>query len=270
MRPCPKKSIEVILMQNAKKLIPLPLRDQLRPTYQRLNRRWAESQWSTKPEVWRAVRDQVFRTTDVDSLLQIASAEFGITQVRSEITTLIEKLRKLDPRIVVEIGTHKGGNSFLFSHALPSVRRVVGVDLWVQNAPKLIFFARHGQIYRALHGDSRTANMRQLVEKQLKGQAVDFLFIDGDHSYNGVRADFQLYAPLVRPGGIVAFHDIVPDHRTRYGRETGCYAGEVYRLWSEIKQLYNYEELINDADQDGFGIGLIEVPACGIHLLGHG
>ena len=260
----------MILMQNAKKLIPLILRDQLRPAYQRLNRRCAESQWSAKPEVWRAVRDQAFRTADVDSLLQIASAEFGITQVRSEITGLIERLRKLKPRTVVEVGTHKGGNSFLFCHALPSVRRVVGVDLWVQNAPKLIFFTRPGQVYRALHGDSQTTHMQQLVQRQLAGQPVDFLFIDGDHSYKGVRADFHLYAPLVRPGGIVAFHDIVPDHQTRYGRETGCYAGEVYQLWSEIKQLYHYEELIDNHDQDGFGIGLIEVPAGGIHPLHNG
>jgi hypothetical protein len=36
------------------------------------------------------------------------------------------------------------------------------------------------------------------------------LFIDGDHTYEGVRRDFEMYSPLVRKGGIIAFHDIYP------------------------------------------------------------
>lgn len=37
---------------------------------------------------------------------------------------------------------------------------------------------------------------------------MDFLFIDGDHAYEGVKADFEMYSPLVRKGGLVALHDI--------------------------------------------------------------
>jgi cephalosporin hydroxylase len=36
---------------------------------------------------------------------------------------------------------------------------------------------------------------------------IDFLFIDGDHSYQAVLSDWLLYFPLVKQGGIVAFHD---------------------------------------------------------------
>jgi predicted O-methyltransferase YrrM len=39
---------------------------------------------------------------------------------------------------------------------------------------------------------------------------LDFLFIDGDHTYEGVKQDFEMYTPLVRKGGLVAMHDIVP------------------------------------------------------------
>jgi predicted O-methyltransferase YrrM len=45
----------------------------------------------------------------------------------------------------------------------------------------------------------------------LKDNKVDFLFIDADHSYEGVKKDFEMYSPLVRKGGIIAFHDIIPD-----------------------------------------------------------
>jgi predicted O-methyltransferase YrrM len=36
---------------------------------------------------------------------------------------------------------------------------------------------------------------------------IDFVFIDGDHSYDGLRADWEGWAPLVAPGGVVALHD---------------------------------------------------------------
>jgi predicted O-methyltransferase YrrM len=40
-------------------------------------------------------------------------------------------------------------------------------------------------------------------------ECIDLLFIDGDHSYNGVRADWQLFGPKVRSGGLILFHDYV-------------------------------------------------------------
>jgi hypothetical protein len=38
-------------------------------------------------------------------------------------------------------------------------------------------------------------------------QFIDFIFVDGDHSFEGVMRDFQLYWGFVRPGGIFAGHD---------------------------------------------------------------
>ena len=40
-----------------------------------------------------------------------------------------------------------------------------------------------------------------------EGGPVDFVFIDGDHSYEGLRGDWEAWGPFVAPGGIVALHD---------------------------------------------------------------
>ncbi|HVS50784.1 MAG TPA: class I SAM-dependent methyltransferase [Opitutaceae bacterium] len=40
-----------------------------------------------------------------------------------------------------------------------------------------------------------------------KRGAIDFVFIDGDHSYDGCRADIAAWTPFVKPGGVIAFHD---------------------------------------------------------------
>lgn len=91
--------------------------------------------------------------------------------------------------------------------------------------------------------------VREEARQRLNSQAVDFLFLDGDHSYDGVRRDFADYVDLVRPGGIVALHDIHPHSRG--------WGGEVPKFWNEIRERYRQTELIANPTQDGYGIGVI-------------
>jgi len=87
--------------------------------------------------------------------------------------------------------------------------------------------------------------------------------IDGDHEYEGVLADFNAYLPLVRPGGLIAFHDIVPDEFARTGHRTAgsqCYGGGVYKLWHELAARFEHREFVQSWDQNGFGIGVITKP----------
>lgn len=58
-----------------------------------------------------------------------------------------------------------------------------------------------------------------------------------------------MYSGLVRDGGIVALHDIVP------GAEEAV--GGVPTFWEEIKNKYQYKELVRAWNQGGFGIGVI-------------
>jgi hypothetical protein len=77
----------------------------------------------------------------------------------------------------------------------------------------------------------------------------DFLFIDGDHSYAGVKRDFEMYSPLVKPGGWVGFHDI---NDTEIHRGFGC---QVEQFWTELhgtKQEFN-------CHAPWGGIGVIQV-----------
>jgi predicted O-methyltransferase YrrM len=95
------------------------------------------------------------------------------------------------------------------------------------------------------------------------GGALDVLLIDGDHSYDGVRRDFELYTPLVRPGGLIILHDIVQDHGQRYGEPTTASTGGVPQFWREVKsQFSGTEEIVDDFDQDGYGVGLLRKAPC--------
>jgi len=95
------------------------------------------------------------------------------------------------------------------------------------------------------------------IEGILRDNKVDFLFIDGDYSHEGVKNGFEMYSVLVRKGGIIAFHDIIPDYYTRYGIKASSWAGEVHKFWNEVKEKYEHMEIVKDKNQDGFGIGII-------------
>ena len=63
------------------------------------------------------------------------------------------------------------------------------------------------------------------------------------------RLGIEMYGLLVRKGGIIAFHDIVPGPSEN--------VGGVPRFWSEIKDGYRHLEIVKDWSQGGYGIGII-------------
>lgn len=185
-------------------------------------------------------------------------------QDRGEVTSLVRRVASISPRVIVEIGTRGGGTLFFWSQSSAALELLVSIDLpggihgggypeqsikfykrFVSNRPNCRL--------ELMRTDSQVAATRASLEKLLAGRPIDFLFIDGDHRYEGVKKDFALYRPLVRPGGLIAFHDIRPniqDAKT-----------EVYRLWDEIKASgESIEEFVHEPYRGYFGIGVMTQP----------
>jgi len=186
--------------------------------------------------------------------------EFRPFQKTAEIIRLCELIEKTRPQRICEIGAADGGTTCLFAQVVAPDATLISVDLSFsrsrQSAVKR--FARFGQKLFCLQADSHRAETLEKVQRCLGGQQLDVLFIDGDHSYEGVSADFNLYSSLVRDGGIIILHDIVPDFRTCYGIQTSADVGGVPQFWKEVKTRYSrFEEIIEDKEQDGYGIGII-------------
>ena len=192
--------------------------------------------------------------------------EIGMTQMHTEIQALFKLVQQLKPACVLEVGTANGGTFYIWTRLALDDAALVSVDLpptWAIDGPaemrKLeVFrsFARGRQKLHFLRKDSHSVETRKEVTGLLAGSRVDFLFIDGDHSYEGVRKDFLNFAPLVRPGGLIAFHDI--------REHSAGLAGEVWRFWAELRAVYPTMEFIESERQDGFGIGVVTVPESGI------
>ena len=174
-------------------------------------------------------------------------------QKRSEILSLANAVADIKPKTILEIGTCNGGTLFIWSNIASDLvitcdlnKSKVREELYSQFPPgnsdcKVI----------SLEGDSHKQSFAEKVKQTINGREVDFLFIDGDHTEPGVRQDYEMYSPLVRKGGLIAFHDILEKQPTPQN--------QVYYFWKDIKQKTVTEEFVNDYDQTGFGIGIIRV-----------
>ncbi|GAC1512502.1 MAG: hypothetical protein NVS1B3_16260 [Candidatus Dormibacteraceae bacterium] len=187
----------------------------------------------------------------------LAVDAFGMLQKQPEILGLIEYLKQDKPTTIGEIGTFKCGTTFLLSQAVESVDTTIGVDVLFRNVTLMRYMKRPGNHLHFIRGSSHDPATVGQVEAVLRGRHLDFLLIDGDHAYSSVSADFFAYRPLVRDGGLIAFHDIVSDYATRYGRQTSSATGGVPLFWSQIKNRFWSREFIEDPEQDGFGIGVL-------------
>jgi predicted O-methyltransferase YrrM len=176
----------------------------------------------------------------------------NLVQVPSEVSQFLSFLRAERPRRVLEIGTADGGTLYLLAWASASDARLLSLDLRTYSPERTRLFdafAGSRQEVVTRRADSQLEATRDEVSSFFRGEPLDVLFIDGDHTYEGVRRDYELYAPLVRSGGVIAFHDIVD------GPETSV--GGVPRFWRAIRaSLDESTEIVESWDLGGYGIGL--------------
>jgi len=182
------------------------------------------------------------------------------SQVLSEIRPLYDLVRNLRPRVVCEIGTDKGGTLYLWCQASSSDAMILSLDLPSRRRFSIqrrrlysLFRSCKRQTLTFIPGDSHVTSTQERVKDLLGNNKIDFLFIDGDHTYDGVKQDYLAYSKYVRSGGIIAFHDI------RTVRE-GC---GVRDFWEEVScsiPLSNRVEFSHQAfGPNGAGIGIILV-----------
>jgi len=170
-------------------------------------------------------------------------------QENQEVGELAQIVADRNPHSVVEIGSAYGGTLFLWSRYL-NPESITAIDI----SP---YFKVRSRLWREFNQDVdytflNTSSQNESVRNRVKDEhetGVDFLFIDGDHTYDGVKQDFELYSPLVNDGGIIAFHDIIEVNEKPWMG--------VPQLWDELKSGYETEEIILPPGKDRGGIGVV-------------
>jgi predicted O-methyltransferase YrrM len=219
---------------------------------------WARQRWLLRRydrASWLRQRD------DVDAVVDFAFEGFGGAfaplQSPYELRELAELIRTRAPKVVLELGTARGGTFFVLTRMAAPDATIISIDLpsgiggsgypeWKSGI--LRSFATDRQTIHLVRADSHSPATVQQCRDVLGGRPVDVLFIDADHSYAGVRSDYELYAPLVHHDGLICMHDVVPNPFND--------AIEVDRFWNEVAD--ERARVIRDpAGLAGFGIGVL-------------
>ncbi len=195
--------------------------------------------------------------SNFDQLFQFACDVLGPHQKRKEIERFLDFAASRNPKIALEIGMAQAGTTFLLKERISTLDLLMGADIHLHNVFILEAFNKRGCRLQFFEGDSADSVIKAEIKNTLDGCKLDLLFIDGDHSYEGVKSDFEKYKELVSDGGMIVFHDICEDFQTRYGIHSGNYTGGVPQFWKEIRQEFEFQEFVEDYDQDGFGIGCL-------------
>lgn len=164
--------------------------------------------------------------------------------MRSYILSLYEIIFESKPEFALEIGTGQCQSTRTILSALNENKkgRLVSVDVGQRTGriPEILL-----PYFTQVVGDSHKEETLEEVKKI--SPIYDFLFIDGDHSYAGVKKDFEMYVPLVKERGLILMHDII-------NKDAG-----VKEFWKEIK--YPKISLDYGAAANGIvpGMGIVQV-----------
>ena len=177
----------------------------------------------------------------------------NVTSWHQHIPFAFVLVEMLKPHIFVELGTHKGDSYLAFCQAVELLKletKCYAVDSWEGDVHSGKYDATVFQALKSLH-DSIYGRFSTLIKcafddalSYFQDRSIDLLHIDGFHTYEAVKHDYECWLPKMSPKGIILFHDtFVKEHD--FG---------VWKLWSEVREHFPSFEF-----KHGYGLGVLVV-----------
>ena len=138
-------------------------------------------------------------------------------------------IKSLKP-IICEIGTWKGKSSYVFASAMREKNGILysidpfngegdgaSVDDYQKEIKRLgVSLLNNFENTMLKYGLQQYVKIFPMLSREARKKfpesKIDLLFIDGNHDQVSVYEDFKLWAPLIRSGGVIAFHDVEASH----------------------------------------------------------
>jgi cephalosporin hydroxylase len=197
------------------------------------------------------------RTMNIKKFTELYG-KYGPSQNQFELISLLDWMEgyfsEVKPKVLIELGVFRGGTFGFWDELIPKEDRLlIGVDL---NDRGLMYGLEQkyssDKTIKFVVGHSSGSDIAvEKTKKILGGRSADILFIDANHTIENVTQDYQRYAPFVRKGGLIIFHDIV-------GPELlDC--TQVWMLWRQIiyndqKSYSGYCEFFGGVNPCGIGV----------------
>jgi len=167
----------------------------------------------------------------------------------------------LRPSLIVELGTFSGVSYCSFCQAAKELKinlRAYAIDTW-QGDPHGGYYSPEVLKDLRKHHDPLYGDFSKLIQSNFDDaleyfmdNTIDLLHIDGYHTYDVVKHDFETWLPKINKQGVVLLHDINVRERD-FG---------VWRFWEDLREQYKTFEFIH-----GNGLGLVIINECPEKLL---
>jgi hypothetical protein len=160
----------------------------------------------------------------------------------------------------VELGTHTGNSYFSFCQSIlenKTLTRAYAVDTWEGDSQAGFYdesvFSNVERTNLQYGSFSKLLRMKfDEAANQFDNKSVDLLHIDGLHTYDAVKKDFETWLPKMSSHGVVLFHD-TNVHLENFG---------VHRLWEELTKNYKTLEFFHSN-----GLGILDLSPQPSHLI---
>jgi hypothetical protein len=172
-------------------------------------------------------------------------------------------IRELQPATFVELGVHNGFSYFVGCQAIKECNigtKAFAIDHWMGDSQA--GFYDESVFEEVVHINNKYSNFSTLLKMsfdqashQFESNSIDLLHIDGFHSYESVRVDFETWIPKLSANAVVLLHDIHV-RRDTFG---------VYKFWKEIKSKHKTLEFVGS---HGLGVVFLgEIPPGNLQRL---
>ena len=149
-------------------------------------------------------------------------------------------IANVKPNSIVELGTHKGTSFFAFCQAVKDFNlatSLYAIDTWQGDLHAGFYkeevYEKFISIREKYYNNKNIIILRERFDdavNRFKDNSIELLHIDGYHTYEAVKHDFDTWLPKLSPDGIILFHDTA-EKRNDFG---------VYKFWNELCERYTY------------------------------
>jgi FtsZ-binding cell division protein ZapB len=191
--------------------------------------------------------------TDLDSLINFRPVDLREPSAwLGHIPFAYWIIEKTKPRVLVELGTHTGASYFAFCQSISENKtgtKAYAVDTWVGDEHAGFY---DESVFRSVEeANQRYKSFSTLLRttfdeasKSFDDKSIDLLHIDGLHTYEAVKHDFDTWFPKLAENAVVLFHD-TNVHKDDFG---------VYKFWAEVAANYPSMEFFHY-----HGLGVLQI-----------
>ena len=141
----------------------------------------------------------------MSNLIELTKATCRSEKYTNGLKNLIDTIKD-SVETMVEVGSYQGESTIIFAQNMTNLKKIYAVDPWLNGyCPGDVCSDEYPMDVVESNFDIRVSEYPKIIKQKMLSK--DFVYIDGDHTYEGCKSDITLWLPKVKKGGYIGGHD---------------------------------------------------------------